>query len=56
LFKKSVILSGLLFLSSCGNYEITHEEIEYVEEKKWDKDKGLVTHPKASWKIEWKTK
>jgi len=44
----------LLLISGCqpATKYTTHKE--YIEEREWDREKGLVKNSKVSWGIHWK--
>ena len=47
------IILVLFFLIGCNPATKFTTYQEYKEESHWDPEKGFVSYPQASWKMEW---
>ncbi len=56
MFKLFAIIFCFCFSSGCMSEKKFTTKEEYIEERRWDGEKGLVTDRKSSWGIHWENK
>ena len=49
----SAITFCLFFVAGCQPVAKYTTQQDYIEERKWDKEKGLVKNYEASWSVQW---
>jgi len=53
MIKIPAIAFCLFFMVGCQPVTKYTPQQDYIEEQKWDKEKGLVKNYEASWSIQW---
>ncbi len=56
MLKINTIIFCLLSFSGCQPPRDYTTHVEYTEEHKWDREKGLIRNSKAFWTMEWNNK